>query len=120
MKLLADENVDGEIVEFLRQQGHDVLWIVEHAPGSSDSDILNLAQLEARIILTFDSDFGELVFHQGKSAAGIIFLRLWPPSSADLVADFRKLWTRLESLALGNFVVATQNKIRVRPIRPSL
>jgi len=116
MKLIADENIHREIVVFLRQQEHDVLWMVELAPSTSDIDILKLAQPEARIILTRDLDFGELIFHRKQFAAGVILLRLLPPSLAGLIADFRELWPRLESLAPGNFVVATQDKIRARPI----
>ena len=33
-RLLADENVPGAVVAALRQQGHDVAWIHEDAPGS--------------------------------------------------------------------------------------
>ena len=116
MKLIADENMDRKIVEFLRQQGHDVLWMVELAPSTPDIDILKLAQPEARIIITRDNDFGELIFLRKLFAAGIILLRILPPSPDDLVAIFREFWPKLESLAPGNFVVVTQDKIRFRPI----
>jgi len=36
MHLLADENVDWLIVEWLRANGHDVLWIPEFAAGRPD------------------------------------------------------------------------------------
>jgi hypothetical protein len=43
MRILADENMDGEIVSWLRNAGHDVLWIVEHLPGMPDAEIATLA-----------------------------------------------------------------------------
>lgn len=40
MKLLADENLDAPIVAWLRKLGHDVLFMVEHGPGTSDEEFL--------------------------------------------------------------------------------
>jgi predicted nuclease of predicted toxin-antitoxin system len=62
MRLCANENVPGDCVTLLRQRGHDVLWIREVARGASDDGVLAMAQSETRLLLTFDKDFGELVF----------------------------------------------------------
>ena len=117
MNLIADENLDAAVVAFLRNEGHDVLWMVELAPGTSDMDILKIARQDQRVILTFDRDFGELVFHRGESAVGIIFLRLLPPSPAGLLDEFRKLWPQVASKAVGNFIVVAKDKVRIRPIK---
>lgn len=62
MRLLADENIPGDAVDALRAAGHDVVWIHTDAPGSTDPDVLALAQREGRIVVTFDKDFGELAW----------------------------------------------------------
>ena len=62
MRLCANENVPGECVAVLRQRGHEVLWIREVARGSGDEAVLARAQADARLLITFDKDFGELVF----------------------------------------------------------
>ena len=68
-------------VVYLRKAGHDTLWIRETAPGSTDREVLDRAQTESRILLTFDKDFGELVFHCGvKASRGIILFRISQPS----------------------------------------
>lgn len=54
MRILADENVPGDVVVALRQQEYDVVWVRTEAPGSSDREILERAQAENRIIVTFD------------------------------------------------------------------
>ena len=36
---LADESVDREIVERLRGDGHDVLYVVEMKPGITDDEV---------------------------------------------------------------------------------
>ena len=85
MRILANENVSGEIVLGLRAQGHDIVWIRMEAPGIADSEVLAMAQTEKRIIVTFDKDFGELAFRWGLPAtSGIILLRLLAPSPTQL------------------------------------
>ena len=67
----------------LRHNGHDVLWIREAAPGNSDPDVLARALAENRLLITFDKDFGELVFRSGaKASHGIVLFRNSQPSSA--------------------------------------
>jgi predicted nuclease of predicted toxin-antitoxin system len=59
LKFLGDENLDSQIVERLRLDGHIVWYVIEMQPGISDDDVLNLANTEGAILLTFDKDFGE-------------------------------------------------------------
>src|SRR6266542_6830109 len=77
MRLCANENVPGDCVDALRQDGHDVLWIRESAPGSPDLVVLSVAQSEERLLITFDKDFGELVYRHGAAASrGVVLFRL--------------------------------------------
>ena len=62
MRLLANENFPLDAVEALRAEGHDVAWIREDARGSVEEKVLERAQHEERIVITFDKDFGELAF----------------------------------------------------------
>jgi hypothetical protein len=43
MTILADESVDKQIVERLRQEGYDVLYIAEMEPSISDETVLQRA-----------------------------------------------------------------------------
>jgi hypothetical protein len=43
VNLLADEDVDGPVVERLRQDGYAVLYVAEMEPGISDEAILRKA-----------------------------------------------------------------------------
>ena len=77
MRLCANEIVPGDCVAVLRERGHDVLWIREVARGCGDAAVLAKAQSEARLLITFDKDFGDLVFRRGKAAShGIVLFRL--------------------------------------------
>lgn len=40
MNLLADENVDEQIVQRLRREGMDVSYVAEMEPGNSDELVL--------------------------------------------------------------------------------
>jgi len=56
MNLLADESVDGPIVERLRHDGHQVWYVAEMEPGISDEAVLDLANHEKSLLLTADRE----------------------------------------------------------------
>ena len=116
MKLLADENVDEPIVDWLDTLGVDLKSIRRTHPGKSDTEVLAIAVAEGRIILTNDLDFGELVFLRGMEVAGIILLRVKPPHPNVRLEVLKQHWNEIVAKAPGNFVVVTQRKLRVRPI----
>jgi predicted nuclease of predicted toxin-antitoxin system len=76
MILPADESVDSQIVDRLRQGGHSVLYVAEMDPGISDEDVLDAANRSEALLLTADKDFGELVFRQKRHTSGVILVRL--------------------------------------------
>lgn len=83
MRFLANENLPGDAVAALRAAGHELAWTRTEAPGSADSEVLARAVRDNRILLTFDKDFGELVWRAGLPAtSGIILFRLPMPSPA--------------------------------------
>ena len=76
-RYLADENFPAGLVQFLRTHGDDVLYAAESLISSSDEDVLREAVTQSRVLLTFDRDFGELVFRcRQPSAPGIVLFRL--------------------------------------------
>ena len=77
MKLLANENIPAALTRSLRAAGHDVNWVSEISPGITDTQVIELAIQQDRILVTFDTDFGELAFRRSLPATcGIILLRL--------------------------------------------
>ncbi len=90
MNFLADESVDRQIVERLRQDGHCVWYVAEMQPGISDDSVLEFANREGALLLTADKDFGEMVFRQRLHTYGIILVRLAgvsPSRKAEIVAS---------------------------------
>ncbi|MCY3570925.1 MAG: DUF5615 family PIN-like protein [Chloroflexi bacterium] len=77
VRLLADENIHLLIVNALRAAGHDVAWMRLDAPGTDDVDILPLANQQESTLLTYDTDFGQLIFARGMlSERGVILVRM--------------------------------------------
>lgn len=118
MKILADENVDRPLVEWLRRTGYDVCWQAESGPGEADRCVLDRAWREDRVLLTLDRDFGYLAFHAGNPIHGVVYLRLAANSPAELLGAFQSVRPRVEPRIAGHFVVVTRKKVRVRPLSP--
>jgi predicted nuclease of predicted toxin-antitoxin system len=113
MRLPADENFPGAAVKALRAAGHDVAWVQGEAPGSKDEIVLQLAQDEERVLITFDKDFGELAFRRGLPASsGIILLRIITPS-AEYVAQVVGEAIRQREDWVGHFSVVEDKRIRM-------
>ena len=67
---MADESCDFAVVRALRSAGHDVVAIAEVSPRIRDEDVLRLARDAGRVLLTEDTDFGELVYAEGLRSSG--------------------------------------------------
>jgi predicted nuclease of predicted toxin-antitoxin system len=115
-QLLANENIMRSAVDRLRSRGHDVAWVREDSPGIDDATVLDRARRESRILITFDKDFGELVFRKGLSGScGVVLFRLATPdpaTSAEMIAaalESRSDW-------VGHFAVIDDSGIRMVPL----
>jgi predicted nuclease of predicted toxin-antitoxin system len=114
VKLLVDEGVDALIVARLRNDSHDVTYVAELAPGITDDAVLDLANAEARVLLTTDKDFGELVFRLRRLSTGVLLLRL-----AGLASDARAEIVAQAVAAHGErmkgaFAVVSPGAVRIR------
>ncbi|HID24352.1 MAG TPA: hypothetical protein EYP14_18395 [Planctomycetaceae bacterium] len=119
MRIIADENVSGSVIRVLRDRGHDVLSVKESMRSESDEAVLARAQVDQRLVVTHDKDFGELAFRYGLPAnCGVILLRL---SGADPESDNQHAIDALESRSdwEGCFAVVEGHRIRIRPLPTS-
>jgi predicted nuclease of predicted toxin-antitoxin system len=115
-KFLANENVPGAAVDAARGAGIDLTWVKDVSPGVSDDEVLALARAEGRVLVTFDKDFGEMAFEQGKTTTpGVILLRPRLRSPEHL-ARFTLAVLGQSIDWEGNFSVAQEGRIRVVPM----
>ncbi|MDP3180620.1 MAG: DUF5615 family PIN-like protein [Bacteroidota bacterium] len=76
MKLLANENFPQSSVKILKEAGYDIVSVGDEFAGITDIEVINFATQEYRIILTFDRDYGELIFKRGyRPTSGVIYIR---------------------------------------------
>ena len=115
MRLLADENIPRLAVEFICSRGHDAIWVGNVAPGISDREVLSFATAEKRTLITFDTDFGELVFRLGLRAPfGVILFRLPPDSPSDIAKVVVEVLESQTDWARSFSVVDENHRIRTR------
>jgi predicted nuclease of predicted toxin-antitoxin system len=118
MRFLANENIPLDVVEAVRQLGHDVAWVRADAPGSPDPIVLQRAVVEQRILLTCDKDFGELAFQFGLPATCGIVLFRFPASSSATLATLVTAALQSRTDWAGQFSVAEPGRIRMRSLPP--
>jgi len=116
MRFLANENFPGAAVAELRVAGHDVIWVRTATPGISEAEVLAQAAREARILLTFDKDFGELARTALlPETCGLVLFRLSMPRP-DIVG--RRIVDAILSRNdwEGHFSVVEPDRVRMRPL----
>ena len=90
MRFLTDENLPREIMQLLRQLGHDVLDVRESGmAGATDRQVSARAQSEGRILVTMDLDFANILQYPPAEYAGMLVLRVPHPTRLHAVNTLR-------------------------------
>lgn len=115
-RLIADENIPQETVELLRKQGVDIIPVTSFELGLSDVKILDMANREGRIVVTFDTDFGRLVFKEKKKITGLLLLRFTPKSPQQIAGRIKQVLAtniKLECCV----VTVRKDSLKVTPVK---
>jgi predicted nuclease of predicted toxin-antitoxin system len=117
MRFLANENFPLQSVRLLRQADLEVASITEDSPGIEDSEVLARAADEQLVILTFDRDYGELIYRwRLRSPKGVIYLRFRPHTPEEPASILLNL-LQTEGLQFEEwFTVVERDQIRQRPL----
>lgn len=116
MRLLANENIPLATIRKLRELGHDVFAIRERNAGISDQDVLELAHNEQRILITFDSDYGELIYVRHLPCpAAVVYLRFAPAHPEEAAERLIQL-IGAENTLEGCFIVLDREGYRRRSL----
>ena len=119
MRFLIDNALSPLIAERLRQAGHDALHVRDlglHA--AADEDILARAQVEDRVLVSADTDFGTLLALTGDNLPSLILFRQGisrkpETQAAILLANLPAIEVPLRN---GAVVVLEEARIRVREL----
>lgn len=115
LSLLTDENIDHQIVTYLRGRGISVKDVKEEGlVGSEDVALLRLAMNESRVIVTHDSDFGTLAVAGGEPHHGIIYLRPGHIGPEFTIETLQTLFAQDLQVAPPFIIVAVRSGSQVR------
>jgi hypothetical protein len=118
VRFLANENIPRSVIAGLRQRGHDVLSAKESLRGRPDRDLLAQAQVERRVLVTQDKDFGEIAFRSRLPAeCGVLLFRF---ADGEPGSDKRRMIEAIQSRTdwMGHFSVVTETQVRMRRLAP--
>ncbi|HEY9797596.1 MAG TPA: DUF5615 family PIN-like protein [Leptolyngbyaceae cyanobacterium] len=117
MRFLANENFPLRSVNRLREAGYDIASITEDSPGVTDSEVLARAADEERIILTFDRDYGELIYRlRMPSPIGVVYFRYQPLTPNEPAENLLRLLDIEGLFVEERFTVVERNQVRQRPL----
>jgi predicted nuclease of predicted toxin-antitoxin system len=114
LTFVADESVDKQIIDRLRDEGFQVFSIAEDRAGISDDEVLQLAAVQKAILITADKDFGDLVYQQMRASSGVILLRISGLSQDEKCAVVSHTINKHALELKDNFTVIGKSAIRIR------
>lgn len=117
-QILADVCVRGDVVIFLRANGVDVQHIADFDRTAADPVVLAEATTRQRILVTYDSDFGDLTVRKKDDASGVVYVRLKRLRTALHGQIILKALQEHAGDLFENLTVVEPDRVRVRPIEP--
>lgn len=115
MRFLANEYISSLTVAQLRSAGYEIDHVRELMSGATDEAVIEQAFATKSIVITFDKEYGDLIFRNAPSPPlGVVLMR-FDPVSVDEVASILALILSDESVQLeGKFTILTRQSIRQR------
>ena len=116
MRLLAGENFPKPVVEALRAEGHGVPRARTDQTGARD--ILDLAEAEARILLTLDKDFWQIAVQRRSplEQSGVVLFRVHP-ATPERLAPLVRAFIAADTAWIGHISIITAGGIQRVAVR---
>ena len=114
LKFLVDVGVSKKVEKWLIENGYDAKAVRDMNPKAKDSEILQLAVVENRMVITMDKDFGELVYNSGMKHSGVLILRLEDANGAQKVEIIKKILSEYTGKIQNKFCVFQDGRLRIK------
>lgn len=119
MKFLVDECLTRDVVERLTAVGHEAVHVGDlDLLGATDLEVMASAVESGRVVISADTDFGELLAKGGGTLPSVILLRRHHEPAGQAAAILSSMPDIEESLLSGAMVVITDDRVRIRSLRP--
>jgi len=117
LKFLLDENVKKELLQFLKQQGFDIIF---KPKGLSNGELAEFSKLEQRVLVTNDKHFADSSRFPKDKIFSVVWLRIPQDKPESLLKEFSKLLKENSPENFeGNLIILKEDGFEVYPI-PSL
>jgi predicted nuclease of predicted toxin-antitoxin system len=121
VRFLLDECLSTRLAPLLAEAGHDVVHVVDRdLAGHVDDEVLAAALHEERVLVSADTDFGELLARQSLALPSLVLFRQGNRSPEHQAATLLDNLDQIaDDLDAGAIVVFTIDNIRIRalPVR---
>ena len=124
MRFLLDQNLSPLLVEILARLGHEAVHVRQLGMSrASDAEIMATARDDNRVVVSGDTDFGELLARTNAASPSLVlFRRQGQRRAAELAALLdANLQAVVADLDAGAVVVIDADRVRIRrlPLRPT-
>jgi predicted nuclease of predicted toxin-antitoxin system len=118
---VANENFPRPSTLILRENGFVIKSIQEDCPGINDAEVIEIALEQNLIILTFDSDYGELIFKHAKdNPPSVVYFKEKGNRPEFAASSLMTLLSNPNIELSGAFTVIEPNNIRQRFYKKSI
>lgn len=115
VKFVADESVERRMVLALREK-FEVEYIDETMKGATDESVLQNTEIQKRVLITADKDFGELIYHWQQLHSGVVLYRLHGLPIEEKILLVSSALEKYGVQLLNSFTVIQPSNIRIRKI----
>jgi predicted nuclease of predicted toxin-antitoxin system len=117
VEFLANENFPLASIRLLRIGNHKVESVVEKFPGMKDHEVLEFAKENNLVILTFDRDYGELIYRfKLVPPAGVVYFRFSPSTPEEPAKILLNIMEKRVATFSGKFTVVEREGMRQRKL----
>ena len=119
MRFLLDQDVYAATARHLTGLGHDVVRVSEiNLSRATDAELLEVARMQDRLLVTRDRDFGRIVFLNRQRGA-VLYLRMLPATQSAVHAELAEVLRLYGEPELARaFVVVEPGGHRIRRLEP--
>jgi hypothetical protein len=116
VKVKLDENIGRRGAQLLKADGHDVMTVRDQQLGGvADERLFEVCRAEARILVTLDRDFGQVLRFPPETGAGVVVLDLNPrPTAGTLFARLQDFLAFSKTRSpLGELWIVEPGRVRI-------